>query len=155
MASQKILGLFAGEKTGGQEVFEEVPVEDLGRGRFRVTSSPGFVEGIASGDIIRLSLEIRGRFEVIERGGNVCIQVYGDSVIDQIQLGFGHLIEQLGGWLDDKGSQVMVYTVPISAGFPAIEKVMAGIVNAFPGVVWSYGNVYDAKDGETPLNWWR
>lgn len=48
-----------------------------------------------------------------------------------------------------------MYTVPVSAGFVAIEGVLNGLNDRFPDYEWFYGNVYDPKDGETPLNWWK
>jgi hypothetical protein len=43
---------------------------------------------------------------------------------------------------------------PVTAGFPAIETVMAKAKAIDPDCEWFYGNVYDLKDAVTPLNWW-
>jgi hypothetical protein len=36
----------------------------------------------------------------------------------------------------------------------AIEFVFIEFVAAHPGTEWMFGNVYDPRDGVTPLNWW-
>ena len=41
-------------------------------------------------------------------------------------------------------------TIPMSAGFGAIEEVMAEAVKTFEDFEWYYGNVYE-EDGRTPL----
>jgi hypothetical protein len=68
------------------------------------------------------------------------------------------LAEQLGGRLDGEAAgsnnSMLVITFPVRAGFAAIEKLMAKAKTISPGCEWSYGNVYDLKDGVTPLNWW-
>jgi hypothetical protein len=47
-----------------------------------------------------------------------------------------------------------VFTVPVSAGFGAVEAAFDGYVRRQPGAEWYFGNVYDERDGMTPLNWW-
>jgi hypothetical protein len=47
----------------------------------------------------------------------------------------------------------LVVTVPVEAGFAAIEAAMTDWHAANPRVEWSFGNIY-ADDG-TPLNWWH
>jgi hypothetical protein len=65
----------------------------------------------------------------------------------------GRVIE-LRGWLDGKAAKELVYTIPVSAGFPAIEGLFSEVKAAYPDVEWYFGNVYDERDGVTPLNWW-
>ena len=60
---------------------------------------------------------------------------------------------KLGGTLDGLDSKVVVYTIPVTAGFEAVEKELNEVVSIFEGAEWYYGNVYD-QDGVTPLNWW-
>ena len=53
-----------------------------------------------------------------------------------------------------RGCLAPIDTVPVSAGFPAIEAVFNAWVAEHPGWEWSFGNVYDPADGVTPLGWW-
>ena len=55
----------------------------------------------------------------------------------------------LGGHLDGRTATNLVYTVPVTAGFDAIEAIFADLASS---VEWYYGNVYDPKDGATSLN---
>jgi hypothetical protein len=68
------------------------------------------------------------------------------------------MVKAIGGWLDGgkDGTSVhlLIFTIPVRAGFGAIEGVMARISEKFAVVNWMYGNIYDIKDGVTPLNWW-
>jgi hypothetical protein len=50
---------------------------------------------------------------------------------------------------------MLVFTVPVAAGFPAIEKRLERRVDELPGATWWYGNVYEAGDPSRPLNWWK
>ena len=66
-------------------------------------------------------------------------------------------MSKIGGYLDGEshpGGSVLVFTIPVSVGFPAIERVMADVIKQYPESEWYYGNVY-AEDGITPLNWWQ
>ncbi|MDR3659728.1 MAG: hypothetical protein P4L86_04845, partial [Mycobacterium sp.] len=60
----------------------------------------------------------------------------------------------LDGKLESANEWLLVYTIPVSSTFAKIEGVMAYAQQKFPGCRWFYGNVYDPKDGTTPLNWW-
>lgn len=57
-----------GSKGGTQPV----EVESISPHVFRILYSPGFVKDVAAGDIIRVTDEETGAFEVIEYGGNLC-----------------------------------------------------------------------------------
>ncbi len=46
-------------------------------------------------------------------------------------------------------------SLPVSVGFPVIENVMERFLQAQPESEWYFGNVYDRRDGVTPLNWWK
>ena len=50
---------------------------------------------------------------------------------------------------------MIVFTIPVSAGFAAVARMFDSVVAQHPGSQWLYGNVYDPKDGKTPLDWWR
>lgn len=153
--TQSLVHVVAGRASSGQSVLEEVPVEPLSGNRWRVLQSPGVVLGVAADDVIELIPD--GEFNVISRGRNVCVQVYAPSTrLDGIHGILDPLIHGLGGRLDGRVARntigVLVYTIPVDAGFPAIETVVKSVED-LPSVEWFYGNVY-AADGVTPLNWW-
>jgi hypothetical protein len=132
--------------------YEEVHVQDLGHSRYRLLQSPGFVQGLAAGDIFQL--EQAGTYELLEREGNVCIQIFSEQTLELTEPIVSAEFAPIGGRRDGQLLNVLVYTVPVAIGFPAIERVLGDIKNRFPGLDWYYGNIYDSSDGVTPLNWW-
>jgi hypothetical protein len=132
--------------------YEEVHVEDCGSATYRLLQSPGLVLGLAAGDV--LVLEQGGTFTLVERGRNICIQIFSKSMLDQIEQAATSALARIGGRLDGKASVELVYTVSANVGFPAIEEILRDLQARFPVLEWYYGNVYDPADGVTPLNWW-
>ena len=59
------------------------------------------------------------------------------------------------GRCDGGGNYHLVFTIPVSLGFPLIEQVFGRLNGLYPGSTWLYGNVYDPVDGQTPLGWWE
>ena len=49
---------------------------------------------------------------------------------------------------------MLVLTLPLSAGWSAIEASLNAALERTGGSSWLYGNVYDPLDGETQLGWW-
>jgi hypothetical protein len=131
---------------------QPVEVEHLGEGLLRVQCSPGLVEGIAAGDTIRVTGS-DGRFEVVERGGNLSIKVFSRGPVAAIRDHIERGLAPLGGCCDGNIDRAAVFTVPVRAGFERIERVMAAAVATHPDCEWYFGNVY-ADDGVTPLGWW-
>jgi hypothetical protein len=151
MKGQEITTILAGCRSDGSPVYEEVVVTLTEGGDFKLLQSPGLALGVAAEDVIRIR-EDRS-FDVLQRGGNLCVQVYPkDSDVE------GLLVEQLAslnGRLDGRSEgQLLVFTVPVSVGFVTVERVLSVVVDRFPRTEWYYGNVYDPTDGTTPLNWW-
>lgn len=146
--------VIVGKSTAGSPVFEEVLVEPFGDWQYRLLKSPGLTLGLAADDVFQLNLD--GTFTVLKRGSNVCIQLFTASKVDveMLQSTATEFLAPLGGRLDGKTPNVLVYSVPVRAGFPSIEMAMAAIMKRMSGAEWYYGNVYDPKDGITPLNWW-
>jgi hypothetical protein len=138
----------------GQPLKEPVHVEGLGGGRFRLLYSPGLVQGIAAGDEFRL-LNDDGAFEVLRRSGNLAVQVFSLEPVAPFRAELVRQVEALGGVLDGAIERGLVFTVPLAAGFPAVDEVFNQWVQEHPGWEWYYGNVYDPADGITPLNWWE
>jgi hypothetical protein len=130
---------------------EPVHVELTRDGLYRVLYSPGLVEGIAAGDLIRLVGE-DGRFEVVERGGNVSFTVSANP-IDELRAHLVRELAALGGVCDGSITNAAVFPVPVRVGFAAIERVINEAMAAHPNADgWWYGNVY-GEDGK-PLEWW-
>ncbi len=141
------------EYRDGHPIKEPVHVEPLGNNQFRLLYSPGFVQGMAAGDVFRL-LNDDGDFEVLSRAGNLAVQLFHTEPVAPVQAGLTRRVEQLGGVLDGAIERGLVFTVPLRAGFPAVEALFNQLVKEYPGLEWYYGNVYDRRDGVTPLNWW-
>jgi hypothetical protein len=151
------LNLFVGDRKDGTPVVEEVPVEPLGGRRYRLRASPGLLEGMAAGDEFETAgTEERPVFRLLRRGGNVSVQFFAakDSV-ESCETFLLPRMRALGGRLDGRRENLLVFTIPVAVGFPAIEGVIREGQAAFPGSEWMYGNVYDPADGHTPLNWWQ
>lgn len=148
------LELFAGiHPTNQQPVFEQClasPCET--EGKYRLLKSPLFVRGVAALDTLELNNESRGRFKVVERGGNLCLRVFMREPNDALEQQLTGEIEKLGGHLDISSERALVYSIHFGVGFQAIEKLLDANVKTGEAR-WLYGNVYD--DQGEPLNWWQ
>ena len=143
------IDLVAGQKTSGESVLEEVLVTQVQTGHYRIEATPGVVLGMARGDLIEYD-DLSKAFVVLERGGNLAVHVYGAHSIAERAL---DEVAQLGGSLDGRAPNLTVFTVPVSVGFAAVEKLFNDLAAAYEGIEWYFGNVY-AEDGVTPLGWW-
>jgi hypothetical protein len=132
---------------------QPVEVEAISANHYRVVYSPGFVEGIAAGDTIRIIDRGLGLFEVVSRGGNVAIKFATEQPIADVLQFISTELALLGGRFDGAIEHVGVWTVPVVAGFKEIESALARAVALMPGSQWWYGNVYDDKGN--PLRWWE
>ena len=133
---------------------QPVEVVALGDDDYRVLYSPGFVEGVAAGDVIRVHDATTGAFTVITRGGNVVVKISSPDPFAGTQLDDATAdLAALGGRFDGAIETAAVWTIPVTASFRRIEEAMNRIVRRIPGSEWWYGNVYDAN-GE-PLGWWE
>jgi hypothetical protein len=141
--------LFVDFKESGEPAYEEVPAVWLDTDIWRPMATPGLVWDVAAGDVLRVGAD--GRFELLERGGNVAVQVYTRQPEDEV----GRLIEEVGargGWLDGyMPGSLAIFTFPMSAGFARIHEVFDGYGRRHDEE-WYYGNVYDDQD--QPLKWW-
>lgn len=146
--------ILAGHRSDGSPVMEAVPATPADeRSCYRLLASPGLAEGAAAGDLLRLRSD--GGFEVYERGGNVAVQLFARTFPSESVEDVRARVEELGGcWLDGGGNKVRVFTIPVSAGFPAIEAIFTAYLRAHPAAQWSFANVYE-PDGTTPLGWWK
>jgi len=132
---------------------EPVHVEVLDGGRYRLLHSPGFVTGVAAGDEIEL-LDKAGHFRVLRRGGNLAVQIFSREPVqpfrDELAAG---VRTRLSGTLDGGIEHGLVFTIPLSTGFGAIEEFFDTFVQTHTETEWLYGNVYDPDTG-SPLGWW-
>ncbi len=143
----------------GDERTESVLVERVSTDCYRIASTPGFVENLAAGDFIGLDPTLpEGYRLLISRGRNLAIRfvlasdapLSARAVAQQfLDRQFSSLKGQLDGHMGTRG---LVYTVPLAAGFDAVDGVMGRAVERFSGSTWWYGNVYGKDD--QPLNWW-
>ena len=148
MKVQSAIDVFVQMGKSGRPVYEQLLVESERRG-LRLLKSPGLVLGLAAGDLFEVDHQKAPR--VIERGGNICVQVFSREPGLVEPLLTARFVE-IGGRLDGRSHKELVYTVPVTAGFTAIEKALEQ-----PDAVieWIYGNVFDPVDGVTPLDWWK
>ena len=145
---------------GDAVVYEHVPAKEIGPNRFRILASPGFALGLASGDEIEFLLDLKDQYRVTRRSGNICVQLFLRACTAGDRSTILEIVQSLNGWLDGGldskigNERLLIFTIPVNVGFPAIEPAMAEIENRFAVDRWMYGNVYDPTDGTTPLNWW-
>lgn len=147
-------------KDAARPGFENVPAVQVGSAEWRLLRSPLYAMEVAAADVIRVTNEKTGDFEIVSRGGNVCVQFYlnasdaddgakttivaGEILVD---------VEAVGGTLDAKTPGLIAFTIPAEVGFPAIEGIFAAAALRSPGSEWQYSNVYDPVSG-LPLGWW-
>lgn len=142
--------LRVGEGSTGKPVFEPVHAASSGGSRYRIEFTPGLAYGIAAGDEIELGPG--GVYTVTERAGNVAVRVFSASVFSGVQHDLIAEVEDLGGRLDGSIDKGLAFTIPLRAGFAAIENVFTRFAS-HTRCEWEYGNVY-AEDG-TALGWWE
>ena len=130
---------------------EPVHAVPLGGSNYRVVYSPSIVYGIAAGDEIDTDAE--GNFSVLRRGGNLAVRVLCAAGVDGFADDLCLSVEGLGGRLDGKVRNGLVFTIPLEAGFEAIERLFGEFTSMHSSTVWEYGNVYN--EAGQPLLWWR
>ena len=147
--------LFAGHKPSGEQVIEKIRVSPTQQANcYQLLQSPVFVRGIARADVIQKLDVPRGAFKIIRRSGNLCIRVFGKQELAAIEQSLTPQLEKLGGNLDICEPNVLVYSIHVSCGFQAVEKLLDDALQDTVHVIWNYGNVYDPDSAE-PLNWWQ
>jgi hypothetical protein len=151
MAEEHVLLLI--EYRDGVPVHEALHVEPLASDRYRLLFSPGLVLGIAAGDEFRL-VGTDGAFEITRRGGNLSVILHAEEPVAGLVDELRRRVKRLGGRIDGQVEQSLVCSVPLAAGFPAVDALFEEWVSQHAGWVWYYGNVYDNETGQIPLNWW-
>jgi len=137
---------------GSEGGTQPVEVELISPNVYRILFSPGFVEDIASGDVIRVTDEETGEFEVIEYGGNVSVKISDTSRIIENLPEIDGILSEVSARRDGNLEHVAVWTIPVELGFKAIEASVTKACELLEEPVWWYGNVYDSKNN--PINWW-
>jgi hypothetical protein len=140
---------------------EQVPARRIRDDEWQLLRSPLYATKVAAGDVIRVTNQDTGEFEIVARGGNVCVQFYmGASDVDDAEATMraaktiARDIEPLGGSMDAQTPGLIAFTLPVDVGFPAIESVFAAAAERHSGAEWQYSNVYDPATGD-PLGWWE
>ncbi|MFJ4678516.1 DUF4265 domain-containing protein [Kitasatospora sp. NPDC088783] len=132
--------LLAGHASSGRPVFEVLPARPLESGSFELAGSPGLVFGCAAGDVLRVGEE--GEFEVVERGGNLCVQAYRQGRFTPES--FAELrkaVDALDGLAEAPPDlRFVVVTVSRSVGLPVIEQLMDSWAASGQGIEWWIGN---------------
>ncbi len=149
-----LIELVAGRHPNGELVMEKLLVTPQGDNSYRLLKSPVFVRGIARDDVVQQMDQPQGAFKVLQHGGNLCIRIFGKQKLATLQQSLTHELEKLGGDLDIAEDFLLVYSIHVSCGFKAIEKLLDSQLAGQADVIWQYGNVYDPVSGE-PLNWWQ
>jgi len=152
MNALQVIELFAGLGPDGNPVAERLSVRVNEDDSCQLVKSPAFIKGIASGDTIKLEQGTQD-FTLVKRSGNLAIRVISRDDIGDVAEQLTPALEKLGGELDIETPRMLVYSIHVSCGFTEIEAILNKV--ASDSVIWLYGNVYDPKDGQTPLNWWQ
>ncbi|XOV78272.1 MAG: DUF4265 domain-containing protein [Aestuariibacter sp.] len=137
---------------GTENDTQPVEVESIATDVYRILYSPGFVEDIAAGDVIRVTDKKKGTFEVVEYGGNVSVKISDvEIIIEKLQI-LDEILSHVGARRDGNLKHVAVWTIPVKSGFQNIEAAIAKACELLKEPTWWYGNVYDSQG--SPLNWW-
>ncbi|MBO1417096.1 DUF4265 domain-containing protein [Streptomyces sp. FH025] len=138
--------LLAGYVDEERPVHEVLPARVVEDGLVVLAGSPGLVLGCAAGDRLRVAAD--GGFEVVEPGGNLCLQAARPDGRGLAPAEVGELstgMAELGGLVEAPADgRFVVVTVARSAGWPAVERVMDAWVDGIGGVEWWVGNGDDA-----------
>lgn len=149
-----IIQLYAGTRPDGEPVVEKVAVRENDDGSYLMLHSPAFVRGLARGDSLEWVSQRAGTFKVLKRAGNLAVRVYCKSDAEILDAALTPHVAQFEGRCDIKSEHLLVYSIPIEAGFDSVEEVFDQQLSGSADASWSYGNVYDEHSGE-PLQWWQ
>ncbi len=141
--------------------FEAVPARRLSDSTWELLNSPLYAMDAAAGDVVKIVDEESGSFEILKRGGNVCVQVYlGELDADDSEAttrlaeNLLRLLSPLGGRVAGVTPGLVSFTVPARSGLSAIEAVFNHAADLSKGAQWQYANVYDPATGDQ-LEWIR
>ena len=138
----------------GSDVQEELAVIVLPEDAYQLVVPPALTLGLAAGDVFAVDPET-SQPKVLRRGGNLTIWLHPHGAAEEAR-SLSDEVAALGGTLEGSAHEdrVFIFTLPVTATFPAIEAVFNRFVEQHPESEWYFGNVY-AADGVTPLGWWE
>ncbi|MEV6965226.1 DUF4265 domain-containing protein [Hamadaea sp. NPDC051192] len=147
----KHVKVLAGTASSGKPVYEVLPARHVDGDEYEMLGSPALAYGFAAGDVLRVAVD--GSFEVMRRGGNLCLRVYPTTALSSADVdALIAVFEPLGGLVETPDDRrFVVITMPVTSGFLPAEAAIGGWA-ASHACEWEYGNVYD-EDGE-PVGWW-
>ena len=120
----------------GKWIRERLPARVLDTDVYELANSPMLVRGLAADDRIRLFED--GQYELLERGRNVAVQVFGEwTEMDAL----AQHVASVGGRLCGKEPRIRVFTLPLSLGLHTIETTIDDVVREFSGLTWLFGNL--------------
>ncbi|WP_196161109.1 DUF4265 domain-containing protein [Reinekea sp. G2M2-21] len=137
---------------GTESDTQPVEVEYLSENIYRVVHSPGFVEGIAAGDVIELAEHDTTKFSVVSYGGNVSVKISDTASIIEKLPTLDNILGTVGARRDGNLERVGVWTMPLKSGFEPIEIAIKMACSELCEPTWWFGNAYDSNN--QPLNWW-
>lgn len=127
---------------------EDVPARRVGEHEWELLRSRLYATEVAAADVIKVSNDETGEFEVVSRGGNVCVQFYlaeaeaSDADATEREVAAIRAeVEPLGGRVDAYAAGLIAFTLSVRVGFFVIEQVSAAAVARRPGAQWQYANV--------------
>ncbi len=91
---------------------------------------------------------------MLERGLNLCVWFDFDHPVAEGSADTAAVrgvAEAIGGWLDGGSDRMLVFTVPLAAGFAAVAAAFDQAVAQYSGSQWLYGNVNEAGADVTAL----
>ena len=109
------------------------------------------------GDVIELDESLPCGFRLVSRGENLAVVVDFEKPEVKRCAQTLNLIENMqlvGGMADGGPDRMLVFSIPVSAGFPVVEGLLDDFVRTLPCTTWWYGNVYEMGDPKKPLDWW-
>ncbi|CAB3770801.1 hypothetical protein GQ57_30045 [Burkholderia sp. MSh2] len=151
----ELIYVYAGS-SGSAPVHEELPARQVEPGIYELLASPGLALNLAKGDLVRIDDPVRPA-TVLKRGGNYCIQIYGDAIPDhEIDRLASDVESGLNGTLDGRYGGSLALSVPYRIGGERIREVFDSFT-ARTGLAWYYANIYrnfEDPDDDTLLDWW-
>jgi hypothetical protein len=143
--------VLAGTASSGRPVYEVLPAALTEDNDYEILGSLALAYGFAAGDRLRVADD--STYEVLRRGGNLCIRSYPATAPSEADVAaLMTEFEPLSGLVEmPPDRRFVVITVPMTAGFPAVEAAVDGWATA-RAWDWEYGNTYDEQGNA--LGWW-
>lgn len=152
----KLIHVYAGQSEGSP-IHEELPALVIGDDVYQLLASPGLALNLAKGDLVKI-IDSNKPAEVVQRGGNFCIQAYGVNISDaSVKVIEDSLRRDLQGSLDGLNDGNLSFSVPAAMAMDRINAFFDALVKEFDGQ-WFYSNIYknfEDPDDQTLDAWWH